>query len=168
MADYTIVTMTVDTENIRQNSVNNYVDFVDDQGNRMIPGHPEDFMSIVNESSYVQWMGTPETFGGPEITITQIDKKDSTEPNIMDLNSLAYSGGNARASIVSVPVSPTEHENYSITFKFMKEGVEEEFTVDPKLRMRGTHSYFVVKVEQFVEIFKSVARFLFVWEKKSF
>ena len=151
----TIVTVTVDTQNITPSTINENVVFTDNHGATQPTDDPENFLSVVDPGTEIEWRGVP-LIGTSEITMKVINKV--TGPDIMEPGTMTFPGRDAKCDIASSYIHGIE----KYYLKFEVGGVE--YPVDPKLRMRRRQqSVLSIKARQFVNLFKIIGEILFKW-----
>jgi hypothetical protein len=127
----TIITVTVDTENITEDNVLDYVSLSDNQGGE--GPNPTEYTTPVDPGERIKWQGEPaDPYSDQKVKITKIVVKGDAPPSV--LRSGSYRGlnvvrGRAKES------SDGGVDSYSITFKIVGGDRAREFTFDPKIKM---------------------------------
>ncbi|MBO3116953.1 hypothetical protein J4050_09350 [Winogradskyella sp. DF17] len=134
----TIITLTVDTENIQQNeqSIKDNVVFSDNQSDPAEnPGHPETYVSTVFKGSTCTWKGVAKN-GRDTINITDVAKK--SKGGGADILAEITLGDPIKDPNVTSTVKNADipgDECYNVTFIINKND-RQPYTVDPRLKMK--------------------------------
>lgn len=131
----TIISVTVDTQQINEKNIDKHVVFSDDRGGPpQEPGNPKDYVSIINPGMKVYWKGVakdPQI--GDSIEITDIKLKDS-KGSWKLLDNVSSEQGNPGVKVGKIKNENIDgKESYSVSFRI--KGRKSEFEVDPKLQM---------------------------------
>lgn len=127
----TVITVTVDTEKINQNNINQCVVFSDNREDPpQEPGDPENYVSTVDKNMNVIWEGVSEN-GTDSVEITNVDLKEKGDPKILKDSQISSTNGVIEAKVKDKYVSG--EEAYNLTFTINKGS--DSFPVDPKLKM---------------------------------
>lgn len=132
----TIIKVTVDTQQINEENIDECVVFSDDRGGPpQEPGNPKDYISFINPGMKVYWRGIAKDLkSGDSIEITDIKLKDS-KGSWKLLDNVTSEEGNNGVKVGKIKDERIEDpEAYSVTFRI--KGRKSEFEVDPKLQMK--------------------------------
>jgi len=133
----TVITLTVDTENIKPNvqSIKDNVVFSDNQSDpKENPGHPETYLSAVNKGKNCTWQGDANN-KRDTINITVVAKKaDGGGADILSEITLGdpINDPNVTSTVKDSVINGTE--SYNVSFIINKND-SQVYTVDPRLRM---------------------------------
>lgn len=133
----TVITLTVDTENIKPNtaSINENVVFSDNQSDPAEnPGHPETYVSSVIKGSTCTWQGVAKN-GRDTINITDVAKKPvGGGADILSEITLGdpIKDPNVTSTVKNSDINGTE--SYNVSFIINKND-SQVYTVDPRLKM---------------------------------
>lgn len=134
----TVITLTVDTENIKPNeqSIKDNVVFTDNQSDPAEnPGHPETYVSTVIKGSTCTWQGVAKN-GRDTVNITDVAKKtNGGGADILAEITLGSPINDPKvvANVKNADISGTE--SYYVTF-IINRNMSPSYTVDPKLQIR--------------------------------
>lgn len=127
----TVITVTVDTEKINKNNIDQCVVFSD---NRDDPpqnsNDPENYVSTVDKNMKAIWEGVSKN-GKDSVQITNIDIKNGDQPKILKDSHITSDNGVVEAKIKDKYVSGEEAYNLSFTIN----NGNTSYPVDPKLKM---------------------------------
>lgn len=134
----TIITLTVDTENIQptKESINNNVVFTDNQGDPAeTPGRPDLYVSTVDKGSTCTWQGVAKN-GRDTVNITVVAKK-STDGGADILEEITLgdpiNDPDVVATVKNLDIDGTE--SYNVSF-IINKNMSQVYTVDPKLQIK--------------------------------
>lgn len=128
----TVITLTVDTENINQENILSSVSLSDNQGGS--GQNPIDYTTPIDPGTSVSWDGVPvNPDAGHKVLITRIQVKGEQGSKVLKKGRYTGNGrvnGNAKDNY-------TEGiDSYSISFKVIKGGDRpDDYILDPKLKM---------------------------------
>lgn len=134
----TIVTLTVDTENISDKNKNDTVYFTDNRecDPKENPGDPEHYVSTVDEGMSIIWTGFSKN-GKDKVIVTFVEKKKDGKGGADILEDIALGDPKRNrdvvASIVKKYVEGYESYNVTLTINDDKKKV---YTIDPKLQIK--------------------------------
>lgn len=133
----TVINVTVDTKNIRESDIDQYVIFSDDRDEDppQEPGKPQDYVSTISPGMKVYWKGeAKDQTSGDIIEITDVITKNGNGEWKM-LMSVGPEQGKKGVRVGKVKGKKiTGQESYSVKFRINEESGK-EYTVDPKLQM---------------------------------
>lgn len=126
----TVITVTVDTENINENNINDCVVFSDNRDDPpQAQGDPENYVSTVDKNMKAIWEGVSEN-GQDSVEITNVDLKGDGDSKILKDSNNSSTNGVVEAKIKDKYTS--EEESYTLTFTI---NGDTSYPVDPKLKM---------------------------------
>ncbi|WP_299116907.1 hypothetical protein [uncultured Winogradskyella sp.] len=137
----TVITLTVDTDNIEPNrqSINDNVVFTDNQGDPgENSGRPDLYVSTVNKGKNCTWQGVAKN-GRDSINITDVAKKAvGGGADILEEITLGdpINEPKVTSTVKSSIINGTE--SYNVTF-IINKNANQVYTVDPKLKMKGSN-----------------------------
>ncbi|WP_179007033.1 hypothetical protein [Winogradskyella forsetii] len=134
----TVITLTVDTENIKPNeqSIKDNVVFTDNQSDPAEnPGHPDAYVSTVIKGSSCTWQGVAKN-GRDTINITDVAKKPvGGGADILEEIALGDPFDDPKVTAKVKNKAITGPESYNVTFMINK-NESQVYTIDPKLKMK--------------------------------
>lgn len=127
----TVITVTVDTEKINLQNIDQCVVFSDNRDDLpQQPGDPKNYVSTVDKNMKAIWEGVSEN-GTDSVQITDIDLKSSDDPKILKDSHISSTNGIVEAKIKDKYESGEEAYNLTFTIN----NGDTSYPVDPKLKM---------------------------------
>jgi hypothetical protein len=132
----TVITLTVDTENIQPNeeSIKNNVVFSDNQSDPAEnPGHPDTYVSTVFKGSTCTWQGASKN-GRDTVNITVVAKKPNGGADILSEITLGdpINDPKVTSTVKNEDIKGTE--SYYVTF-IINKNASQPYTIDPRLKI---------------------------------
>ncbi|WP_370391241.1 hypothetical protein [uncultured Winogradskyella sp.] len=134
----TVITLTVDTENIQNNeqSIKDNVVFSDNQSDPAEnPGHPETYVSTVIKGSTCTWQGAAKN-KRDKVNITLVAKKPvGGGADILEEITLGDPINDPKVTATVKNADINDPESYNVSF-IINDNTNQVYTVDPKLQIR--------------------------------
>lgn len=132
----TVITLTVDTDNIQPNeqSIKDNVVFTDNQSDPAEnPGHPETYVSTVNQGKTCTWQGAAKN-KRDTVNITVVAKKPNGGADILSEITLGDPITDPKVTSTVQNKAITGEESYYVTF-IINKNPSPAYTVDPRIKM---------------------------------
>lgn len=134
----TIITLTVDTDNIQNNeqSIKDNVVFSDNQSDPAEnPGHPEKYVSTVNKGHKCTWQGAAKN-KRDKVNITVVAKKPvDGGADILEEITLGDPINDPKVIATVKNADIKEPECYNVSF-IINDNKKQVYTVDPRLKIK--------------------------------
>lgn len=128
----TLITVTVDTENINNGNIDECVTFSDDRNDTpQKPGKPGDYVSTVDKDKNVTWVGVSVN-GTDTVSISTVNRKKSGGGAEIMKHADNSSKGDGKVEAKIKDKHVTGEELYDLTFQI---NGDVTYPVDPKLKM---------------------------------
>ncbi|MEG9328280.1 hypothetical protein V6B16_10085 [Salinimicrobium catena] len=133
MGQDTDITMQVDTKNINKHNVDSHVTLTDNRSNKQPSKDPKNFTSQISKGKKVTWSGNAGDESDDTIQITNITKKETHEPELLQSRGKGPdSNGKYKANVKDEFIKGVEGYYIEFTINHNKHPV---YRVDPKLAM---------------------------------